>query len=103
MTQQDETREGKKMTPDMKTIQELFTVEQLLSNIKQTREKIDWLRREILILQMVQGGGVWTIELIKTKKEAIADYEDVIENWKQLISIAPFSLPESLSDTHPSQ
>lgn len=89
------------MTADMRTIQELFTVEQLLSNIKQTREKIDWLRREILILQMVQGGGVWTIELIKAKKEAIADYQDVIENFKQLISIAPFTLPESPSDLYP--
>lgn len=89
------------MTADMRPIEELFTVEQLMSNIKQTREKIDWLNTEISVLRETQGGGTWATDLIKAKSEAIADFEDVIESWLLLISIAPFSEQSPSKITYP--
>ena len=79
------------MTADMKPIEELFTVEQLMSNIKQTREKIEWIQSEISALREMQGGGTWATDLIKAKSEEILDFEDGIESWLLLISVAPFA------------
>lgn len=81
------------MTADMKPIEELFTVGQLRDNIAQTRGKIEWLKDEISALRERQGGGAWATDLIRAKQEAIIDFEDVIESWELLISIAPTSAP----------
>ena len=79
------------MTADMRPIEELFTVEQLAANIRQTREKIERIKAEISALREMQGGGTWATNLIREKSEEIVDFEDVIESWLLLISIAPFA------------